>query len=110
MATNGSTNGVSHTDRASKPNGVSATQGITETNGVPQSNGTTHNLAAKGHSRKPSSYAAKHKLAPHFIGGNHLGVAPASSVKDFVANHDGHTVISSVSQSFSLPGREPADK
>ncbi|KAL8921581.1 MAG: hypothetical protein Q9172_003940 [Xanthocarpia lactea] len=96
MATNGSTNGVPHTDRASKPNGVSAPQGITETNGVPQSNGTTHNLAAKGHSRKPSSYAAKHKLAPHFIGGNHLGVAPASSVKDFVANHDGHTVISSV--------------
>ena len=44
----------------------------------------------------PASYAAKHNLADHFIGSNYLAVAPASAVKDFVANNDGHTVITSV--------------
>ena len=44
-----------------------------------------------------SSYAAKHNLAPHFIGGNRLNVAAPGRVKDFVASHDGHTVITSVS-------------
>ena len=44
-----------------------------------------------------SSYAAKHHISDHFIGGNHLAVAPAGPVKDFVAAHDGHTVITSVS-------------
>ncbi|KAI4277224.1 MAG: hypothetical protein LQ337_001938 [Flavoplaca oasis] len=96
MATNGTTNGVPQLDGDSQTNGVSASQKPAETNGFPQANGTTHNLVAKGHGRKPSSYSAKHKIAPHFIGGNHLGVAPASSVKDFVANHDGHSVISNV--------------
>ena len=43
------------------------------------------------------SYAAKHKLADHFIGGNKLENAPSGAVKDFVANHDGHTVITNVS-------------
>ncbi|KAN0082290.1 Acetyl-CoA carboxylase, central region domain containing protein [Elaphomyces granulatus] len=43
-----------------------------------------------------SSYAAKHNLPSHFIGGNHLTVAPPSKVKDFVASHDGHSVITSV--------------
>ncbi|KAI9795335.1 MAG: acetyl-coenzyme-A carboxylase [Piccolia ochrophora] len=43
-----------------------------------------------------SSYAAKHNLAPHFIGGNHLQAAPAGAVKEFVSNNDGHTVITSV--------------
>ncbi|KAK3334548.1 acetyl-CoA carboxylase [Neurospora tetraspora] len=43
-----------------------------------------------------ASYAAKHNLAPHFIGGNRLENAPASKVKDFVASHDGHTVITNV--------------
>ena len=42
-----------------------------------------------------SSRAAN--LASHFIGGNHLDAAPPSSVKDFVASHEGHSVISSVS-------------
>ncbi|OOF92423.1 hypothetical protein ASPCADRAFT_8702 [Aspergillus carbonarius ITEM 5010] len=41
-----------------------------------------------------SSRAAN--LASHFIGGNHLDAAPPSSVKDFVASHEGHSVISSV--------------
>ncbi|KAF1816101.1 hypothetical protein P152DRAFT_470153 [Eremomyces bilateralis CBS 781.70] len=44
----------------------------------------------------PSSYAAKHNLHSHFIGGNHLGAASSSKVKDFVAAHDGHTVITNV--------------
>lgn len=47
-----------------------------------------------------SSYAAKHDLASHFIGGNHLGAAPPSKVKDFVQASDGHTVITNVGFSF----------
>jgi acetyl-CoA carboxylase/biotin carboxylase 1 len=46
------------------------------------------------------SYAQKHNLAEHFIGGNKLENASAGPVKDFVAAHDGHTVISSVSFMF----------
>ncbi|TAQ87875.1 hypothetical protein B7494_g3801 [Chlorociboria aeruginascens] len=54
------------------------------TNGtVPITNGTT-------------SYAAKHHLADHFIGGNKLENAAPGPVKDFVANHDAHTVITNV--------------
>ena len=59
------------------------------TGAVPQLNGHT-------------SYAAKHNLADHFIGGNKLENAPASKVKDFVASHDGHTVITSVRSSQFL--------
>ncbi|RFU30919.1 hypothetical protein B7463_g5389, partial [Scytalidium lignicola] len=44
----------------------------------------------------PSAYAAKHKLADHFIGGSRLENAAPGPVKDFVAAHDGHTVITSV--------------
>lgn len=44
-----------------------------------------------------TSYAARHKLAARFIGGNRLENAAASPVKDFVASHDGHTVITNVS-------------
>lgn len=55
---------------------------------------------ANGHSNGyPSSYSAKYNLAPHFIGGNALDKAPPSKVKDFVAAHDGHTVITNVSSS-----------
>ncbi|KAF7879899.1 uncharacterized protein EAF02_007536 [Botrytis sinoallii] len=43
-----------------------------------------------------SSYAARHNLADHFIGGNKLENAPAGKVKDFVAASDGHTVITNV--------------
>ncbi|GKZ35159.1 acetyl-coenzyme-A carboxylase [Aspergillus brasiliensis] len=49
--------------------------------------------APNGH---PSARAAQHNLASHFIGGNNLDAAPPSSVKDFVASHEGHSVISSV--------------
>jgi acetyl-CoA carboxylase/biotin carboxylase 1 len=66
----------------------SASKGVKpHTNGtVPILNGST-------------SYAAKRKLADHFIGGNRLENAAAGPVKDFVAAHDGHTVITSVSKS-----------
>ncbi|KAJ5750832.1 Acetyl-CoA carboxylase [Penicillium manginii] len=44
-----------------------------------------------------SSMAAKHdELPSHFIGGNRLDQAPPSSVKDFVVEHGGHSVITSV--------------
>lgn len=78
-------------------------------NGGPKTNGTltngdAHSPKEQSRSKDPSSYAAKFNLKPHFIGGNHLGAAPAGSVKDFVASHDGHTVITSV----RLP--DPASK
>ncbi|CAH0047847.1 unnamed protein product [Clonostachys solani] len=50
------------------------------TNGRPQANGKV-------------SYAEKYNIADHFIGGNRLENAPASKVKDFVAQNGGHTVI-----------------
>lgn len=56
-------------------------------NGV---NGTSHQ---NGH---PSSYSAKYNLAPHFIGGNNLGAASPSKVRNFVQAYDGHTVIRNV--------------
>jgi len=67
--------------------------------------------AVNGNSAKPhpngtvpvmngsTSYAGKHQLADHFIGGNKLENAAAGPVKDFVANHDGHTVITNVRKS-----------
>jgi acetyl-CoA carboxylase/biotin carboxylase 1 len=60
---------------------------VKKTNGtvVPVMNGST-------------SYAAKHKLADHFIGGNKLENSAPGPVKDFVASHDGHTVITNVSK------------
>ncbi|KAI6246995.1 Acetyl-CoA carboxylase [Erysiphe necator] len=42
------------------------------------------------------SYASRHQIADHFIGGNKLENAPSSNVKDFVKKHDGHTVITNV--------------
>lgn len=101
MATNGITNGAPHTNGDSHLNGVSPPQKSLHPEHSTQADGLTHNPKIKGHSRKLSSYAAKHKLAPHFIGGNHLDVAPASSVKDFVAKNDGHTVITNVSNAKS---------
>ncbi|KAF2263278.1 hypothetical protein CC78DRAFT_534155 [Lojkania enalia] len=44
----------------------------------------------------PSSAAAKYNLPSHFIGGTHLEMASPGKVKDFVAAHGGHTVISNV--------------
>jgi acetyl-CoA carboxylase/biotin carboxylase 1 len=61
-------------------------------NGTPNGNGRTVPVA-----NGSASYAEKHNIADHFIGGNRLENAPASKVKDFVAEHDGHTVITNVS-------------
>lgn len=65
---------------------------------------TTTQSAANGrsgvtvpHANGKATYAEKYNLAPHFIGGNRLENAPSSKVKDFVAAHDGHTVITNVS-------------
>jgi len=53
-------------------------------------------LPDRSQSGTHSSDAAKYNLPAHFIGGNHLAVAPPSKVKDFVASHGGHTVITNV--------------
>ncbi|KAL9035125.1 MAG: hypothetical protein Q9214_006729, partial [Letrouitia sp. 1 TL-2023] len=97
MTTNGISlvNGDSHTNGDLKPNGIPKSHKSPQPDGLSQANGIPHG-PKKGQSRNLSPYAVKHKLAPHFIGGNHLDAAPASSVKDFVANHDGHTVITNV--------------
>jgi acetyl-CoA carboxylase/biotin carboxylase 1 len=66
----------------------------------------TNTMATKGvKNGAPSSNAAKYDLPSHFIGGNHLGVAPSSKVKDFVAAHGGHTVITNVS--FKITWQTP---
>ncbi|CAG7937329.1 unnamed protein product [Penicillium olsonii] len=44
----------------------------------------------------PVTGSSKSNLPSHFIGGNALESAPPSKVKDFVAAHDGHSVITSV--------------
>lgn len=54
-----------------------------------------------------ASYAEKHQIADHFIGGNKLANAPPSMVKDFVAEHDGHTVITNVSIASCLSRSSP---
>ena len=51
---------------------------------------------ANGVNGSDASYAAQFDLAPHFIGGNRLSAAAPGKVKDFVAAHDGHTVINNV--------------
>jgi len=56
----------------------------------------TNGTNGRPHSNGKVSYAEKHKLADHFIGGNRVEDAPASKVKDFVAQNDGHTVITNV--------------
>lgn len=43
-----------------------------------------------------ASYADRHGLPSHFLGGNSLHKAPPSKVKDFVAANDGHTVVTNV--------------
>ncbi|KAI0147214.1 acetyl-CoA carboxylase [Xylariaceae sp. FL1272] len=63
-----------------------------QTNGRAAANGNRTVPVANG---KPT-YAEKHKVADHFIGGNRLENAPPSKIKDFVASHDGHTVITNV--------------
>lgn len=62
-------------------------------------NGTTN-----GHAAVDDVSARYKNLAQHFIGGSHLDVAPPGKVKDFVAEHEGHTVISKVSRVPESPG------
>lgn len=62
--------------------------------GAPKANGGANGT----HNGYPSSFAAKYNIASHFIGGNELSKAPPSKLKDFVAAHDGHTVITNVSR------------
>ena len=66
--------------------------------GIPTDNmaGAAQNGVNGDANGAPSSYAAKFNLAPHFIGGNELRHASPGKVKDFVAAHDGHTVITNV--------------
>jgi acetyl-CoA carboxylase/biotin carboxylase 1 len=57
---------------------------------------------ANGHANgAPSSAAARYDLPAHFIGGSHLEAAPPGKVKEFVAAHDGHTVITNVREANS---------
>ncbi|KAF2398226.1 acetyl-CoA carboxylase acc1 [Trichodelitschia bisporula] len=56
----------------------------------------TTSMTSKSANGTPSSNAAKYDLPSHFIGGNHIDVAPPSKIKDFVAAHGGHTVITNV--------------
>lgn len=58
-------------------------------------NGTTALVSGRDANQKP--------LHSHFIGGNNLDVATPSAVKDFVAQHDGHSVITSVSLRLLVP-------
>ncbi|SLM39330.1 acetyl-carboxylase [Lasallia pustulata] len=67
-----------------------------EVNGAPNGVAKTNGVKAPPAYGHPSSYAAKHNLPAHFVGGNHLGVADAGPVKNFIADNDGHTVITSV--------------
>lgn len=70
---------------------------MAEKNARGASNGTGKNGVT--HTNGKVSYAEKHKIADHFIGGNGIENSAPSKVKDFVASHDGHTVITNVSVS-----------
>ncbi len=69
-------------------------------NGHGAANGTHRNGVTVPKMNGKATYAEKHQLADHFIGGNKLENAPPSKVKDFVASHDGHTVITNVRTYF----------
>lgn len=61
-------------------------------------NGTSRkNSLVPSHVNGKATYAERHNIADHFIGGNRLANAPESKVKAFVAANDGHTVITNVS-------------
>lgn len=61
---------------------------------------TTNGTNGQRKTNGKATYSEKHKIADHFIGGNRLEKAPAGKVKDFVAQNDGHTVITNVSSSW----------
>lgn len=68
-------------------------------------NGATRKLP---YSNGKASYTEKRKVADHFIGGNRLENAPPCKVKDFVAEHEGHTVITNVRVAFLSKGIPPS--
>ena len=76
-------------------NGVNGVNGLSHANGKPKGDGTA--IPSHPHPKAAASYAAKFKLPDHFIGGNRLAVAAPGAVKNFVAENDGHTVITNVS-------------
>lgn len=53
--------------------------------------------APNGNSTAAAAGVNLAEIPSHFVGGNNIEVAPPSAVKDFVVNHGGHSVISSVS-------------
>lgn len=64
---------------------------------IMRSNGVVGEPGGKHKQKQASlSYSARFNLPAHFIGGNKLDVAAPGPVKDFVASHDGHTVIEKV--------------
>jgi hypothetical protein len=79
------------------PNGVPHGAASNELPQRPKANGEV-----KGH-RRTGSYAKRHNIPAHFVGGNHLLAAPPGKVTDYVANHDGHTVITSVGGRSEIP-------
>lgn len=76
-------------------NGVNGVNGAPQVNGKPKGDSTA--IPSHPHPKSATSYAAKFKLPDHFIGGNRLAAAAPSAVKNFVAENDGHTVITNVS-------------
>lgn len=66
---------------------------MTELNGHGVANGKSRTVP---HVNGKATYSEKNKVPEHFVGGNKLENAPASKVKEFVASHDGHTVITNV--------------
>lgn len=69
---------------------------MAEHNGQSTSDGARNGVTVPVANGK-ATYAEKHNLPSHFIGGNRLDDAAPSKVKEFVASHDGHTVITNVS-------------
>ena len=72
---------------------------MTELNGHGVANGNR----TVPHVNGKATYSEKNKVPEHFIGGNRLENAPPSKVKEFVASHDGHTVITNVRAPVSIP-------
>jgi len=70
---------------------VNSTATATTIQGIAAGCGAAGEPGGKKRQAMPS-HSAKFNLPSHFIGRNHLAVAPPGLVKRFVASHDGHTV------------------
>lgn len=82
---------------------MATTNGLTNGDMPDRSSGKAVNGEIAEMDGYPSRYAAKHNLAPHFLGGNSLQNASPSRVRDFVQAHDGHTVIKNVCRPLRAP-------